>query len=443
MSNSIVNEKKLSNFIVGFEFEFYSDFNKTKTSEMLKKHLGVNIVIPTVVLGLDKKIPPVHSEFVPTEDEWKLEPDYSGGKEMMELVSGPMQYQKARLYLIKVLQWIAKNGYTTKRTGIHLNIGIENYRRTDLLNDITHIDRLKFCLTFDENKVFDFFPDRLDNVYSASIKTITPINPFIYTLNIKSIDPNSYILPTTKYYGVNFLKQEKNYLEFRYLGGENYEKKTKQILDLLAYFSTTIYDVLKNPGYTSDDISTLNTILSKHKKIVNSFSDYDLFKYYYKKIKISIDLSNDETIIKTFYSVIKQQIYNLIVFGHVEKAEINYDREVSKIQIKNAIIKNASRLVDIEFFNCEINGIINNCEFYNSKIENSILENCKFHKNNEIIFSKIKSCNIEFKNKIYDCYIENKGFLTNGTYEKSIFRNGTPNKMAVIKDCQFIEKIKE
>lgn len=441
MNDYLNNEKILSNFIVGFEFEFYSDFNRKETAKLLENYLGVKVVIPTVVMGLDKEVTPVHSEFHPTEDEWKLEPDYSGGKEMMELVSGPMNYNKARLYLIKVLQWISKNGYTTKRTGIHLNIGIENFKRINLKNDITHIDRLKFCLTFDENKVFDLFPHRLNNVYSASIKTITPINAYVYKLNVKSIDPTNYLIPTTKYFGVNFLKQEKNYLEFRYLGGENYEEKIKSILDLLEYFAMTIYNVLKNPSYTTDDITTLNTILSKHTKMVNSFSDYDIFKHYYKKIKITVDLSNNETIIKTFYNdILRDKIYDLIVFGQIEKGLINYDRDVSKIQIKNAVIKNASRLNNIEFFNCEVNGIIIDCEFYNCKIDNSIIENCKLNKNNEIIFSKIKNTNIEFKNKIHDCYVENKGFLTNGTYEKCIFRTGKPNKMAIVKDCYYVEK---
>ena len=97
---------------IGIEFEFYSDLGVEKTKGALSKLLNRKI-------RLEDK---AHSDFQPSSEVFKIEPDMSGGKGLMELVTGAMPYRDARLVIIKVLNWIKENGYTTDRASIHLNM---------------------------------------------------------------------------------------------------------------------------------------------------------------------------------------------------------------------------------------------------------------------------------------------------------------------------------
>ena len=95
--NSILNAA-----LVGVEFEFYSNIGLEETRKSLSKLLGRPIRLETKA----------HSDFQPSADEFKLEPDMSGGKGLAELVTGPVPYRNARIMISNVLDWIDKNGYT-------------------------------------------------------------------------------------------------------------------------------------------------------------------------------------------------------------------------------------------------------------------------------------------------------------------------------------------
>ena len=83
----------LLNAKVGMEFEFYSNYDVQKTVTLLSRELNKKISIETKA----------HSDFKPTADHYKVEPDMSGGAKLIELVTGSLPYQDARLTLIKAL----------------------------------------------------------------------------------------------------------------------------------------------------------------------------------------------------------------------------------------------------------------------------------------------------------------------------------------------------
>ena len=143
---------------VGFEFEFFSNLDLDKTKESLTRTLSKKIRI-------EEK---AHSEFVPTENTYKLEPDNSGGTGMIELVTGPMKYPEAKLILAKTLRWIKENGYTNDRSSIHINLAFD-LEKLGPKFDMKVLDIGKFVLSFDEDAIFKLFPDRKDSVYSSVI----------------------------------------------------------------------------------------------------------------------------------------------------------------------------------------------------------------------------------------------------------------------------------
>ena len=64
----------------------------------------------------------------------------------------------------------------------------------------------------------------------------------------------NYMFVTEKYYGVNFSKLPKNYIEFRYLGGKDYENRYNSIMNLTEHFVLSLYDSLMNPTYNEKDL---------------------------------------------------------------------------------------------------------------------------------------------------------------------------------------------
>ena len=97
---------------IGFEFEFFSKKDLKETASSLSRLLGKKIRIE------DK----AHSAFNPTDSEFKLEPDNSGGSGMIEMVTGALEFPEAKVLLGKMLGWIQKNGSTNDRCSIHVNI---------------------------------------------------------------------------------------------------------------------------------------------------------------------------------------------------------------------------------------------------------------------------------------------------------------------------------
>ena len=83
----------LGSSVIGFEFEFYTDLLKGQAAESLAKLLKKKVVVSEKY----------HSNVPVDSDNFKLEPDYSGGSKMMEFITGPLPYNEAIPILIKVL----------------------------------------------------------------------------------------------------------------------------------------------------------------------------------------------------------------------------------------------------------------------------------------------------------------------------------------------------
>jgi hypothetical protein len=235
-SDSILNTSQ-----VGVEFEFYSNHSLEDTQRQVSDLLGRKIQIETKA----------HSEFQPNAKTFKMEPDMSGGKGLIELVTGAIPYRNARIVISKMLKWIDENGYTTDRSSIHLNLSFQN----DYLDDnnvISKMNTLKFILEFNEAQVYKLFPNRENSIYAKSIKWVMPKHESFY-FNEGSFSTNNFNFPNTKYYGVNFEKKIKNYLEFRYIGGKDYEKKKDQIFYLLDRFIIQMWKSCYHTEFTKEN----------------------------------------------------------------------------------------------------------------------------------------------------------------------------------------------
>lgn len=424
----------------GIEFEFYSSLEIIDTAREIGKVTKRRIVVPMALINTKETKPLYHSPVTPTSSIFKLEPDYSGGKKMYELITGPLDYSEARDVIIKVFEWIQSYGYTTERCSIHVNVSFDSNKIPTKV-PLSMMNVIKFILAFDEERVYSVFPKRRDSVYARSIKELRPNNIIFYTPNVE-ISKNVLEVPDEKYYGVNFLKMEKNYLEYRYMGGDNYERKTRKILDLTDYFILNLFETLNFDGaFTKDDHTFIKKMMERQQKLYEGFVKYSVFKENFPKIEVGVDLRNDDQIMKTYWPSIKDQLFKFLMTSGITKGLINFDTDLAALQIRDTKIKNGV-IANIELIDCEIEAVIERCTFYGCKIKNSRVVNCTSVKNNKFDFCKIAETPLHVSNVCNNCFIENKRFPINCTVNGGVIRNGEVGKLANIsKETMIVELI--
>lgn len=485
------------NFRIGFEFEFQSKESPENLKKIFHRELDKKIIIPYYYTKVEEQIKKqelkqkknneeetvsdeqtvfqifrkirVHSNVAATEDTFKLEVDYSGFLkendeiiQMYELITGPLKYYEARIALIKILKLIQQYGFTTSRAGLHINISYFNPDKPEY--NLLNINKLKFCLSFNENYIYDFFPNRRNNVYAASIKNIfLKYNQQIF-LNLKNenfliFDPSAYILPSSKYYGINFKKMEgKNdskdaYLEYRYIGGQNYHKKIDSILKILDFLCSHFYYNIISQEFTDEELFFLKKLSQDSKKIIQSFLDYRLFEINYPELYLYYDLKNDFNFINNLYRIkLRHKIFDILFFLKVRKGFLNYDSDVDVLQINEVNIKNvyAPKLdSSYEIMNSTIQSSqLSDLDFYHCEIENSILTKCKLHSQNCITDSKVIDCESFSPFNIFEnCYIDFSSRKMQvkvnftGVFKKCIFRKTSMLDMnqLQLENCVLIE----
>lgn len=416
-------EELLNSALVGVEFEFYSNLELEATQKALSELLGRKIQLE------DK----AHSDFQPDDKVFKMEPDMSGGKGLIELVTGAMPYRNTRIVIIKMLNWIKENGYTTDRASIHLNVSFDKKYLEDPYM-ISKMNVLKFILEFDEARIYKFFPDRENSTYAKSVKWIMPKRE-AYWFDEDHIEPNNFKFADTKYYGINFSKKEKNYLEFRYLGGENYHEKKEAVLHLLDRFILQVWNSCNSPKFTPENRIELRRILNKNLPLVEMLKDHRKLNEYWPKINVLVDLQDNYQTIKVQWDRIKERVLELLVDGSLEEGIINYDSDYSVIQIKDGVFKTAYNLENYEFINCKIRGNITNASIYGGYVEGSMLARCNLYQGAEVKDSKVESCYVHGSVTATNCFIFGRDGIFRGKTVGGIFREGFLGKDARIDDA--------
>jgi hypothetical protein len=302
-----------------------------------------------------------------------------------------MSYRDARNVVIKMFEWIKDNGYTNERCSIHANVSIDGNKIPTLVN-IPNLNIAKFILDFDEKRIYDVFPKRSESVYARSIKKVRPNGVMFYVPSLEEFSRSTMSLPADeKYYGVNFLKAEKGYLEYRYMGGADYQTKTRKILDLVDYFIIHLYETLNFNGYyTEADRAKYKDMMGKQEKIYKSFIKYGEFKQHFPDVEVSIDMINDDQTLSAVWGNIRTKLFDLIVTGGMTKGKFNYDTDIGRFQLRETKLANV-KVYDIEFIDCELQGVIGRSWLYNCDIKNSRLDSCYAMKENTFNSSNLST----------------------------------------------------
>lgn len=412
---------------IGLEFEFFANEGLEEVKHNLSNVLNKQIRI-------EEK---AHSEFTPTDEIFKLEPDNSGGTGMIELVTGPMPFVESKLIIAKTLKWIRENGSTNERCSIHINVAFDGSKLGTPVN-ISKLDIGKFVLNFNEEKVYEAFPNRKDSVYAKSIKFIVPLSGMTQPSPEKRLWKN-YMFVTEKYYGVNFSKLPKNYIEFRYLGGKDYEKKYNTIMDLTEHFVLSLYESLMNPTYTEKDLQKLDSLLEKHRGVIQSYRDYSSFKKKFPDIRLMVDLNTSDQIVETFYPKMREKIFELLTKADMKSGLINYDADTGRMQIKDTELLRCYELAGIDIVDSKIQGNLIKCDIFNCELINTSVTECNLFGATDVSDSKIEDSYVSKNVMCKDSYVFGMRGVFSGEMDGGIFRKGRATKLARFENTEVIE----
>jgi hypothetical protein len=409
-SDKFLNQSsKLKDAVVGFEFEFYmKDLSYYKTLELLNQELK-----PVKVWGFRQ----YHSEFRPDSQNFKIEPDLSGGSNMVELVTGPMDFYDAKYYLIKIISFIQNHGYTNEKSSIHFNISFKN-------KDLNDLNALKLILNIDEDEIYRSFPSRKGNIYAKTVKKIVPFKEYDFFNIPIMVVKNNMRLPSDKYFGINFLhcnsdKKEQR-LEFRYIGGQDYEKNSGQLIYFLERFIIDSYDSI-DIDFDAEDANKLEEYLTNNIKSYKNLSKYDNFIVDFPTIQIQIDQNSQYDVVSTYYSKIYTRIFNLIDSTQdLKECIINYVTSSQTIEIVDGFVKTSTTLKNLDFVNSKIEGTFEDCLFLGCEIIKSQCIKSKLIQS-DVDDSKVLNCKVD-QTTLKNCYFMD-GHL-NGDMYGGVFRSG-------------------
>jgi hypothetical protein len=202
-------------------------------------------------------------------------------------------------------------GYTNEKSSIHFNLSFTEESDKNL-NDL---NALKLILMVDEDEIYQVFPSRKGNVYAKTIKKIIPFKEYDYNSVPIDVVRNTLRLPDDKYYGINFLHinnpKDSQRLEFRYIGGKDYEKNIGQITYFLDRFILDVYKSI-DATFNDQDIEELENYLEENINNFKNFSNYNNFIVDFPSVTLQVDQQYSYDIINAYYDRIYPKLHKLV-----------------------------------------------------------------------------------------------------------------------------------
>jgi hypothetical protein len=426
-SNEYIKDfDKLKNSVIGFEFEFYTDRSYYKLLELLNNELA-----PIKTSGFRK----YHSDFKPDENNFKIEPDLSMGPQGVEYITGPIPYTNAKLVLLKILKILEKYARTDEKCSLHINISFEDVGDGKVLNNL---NKLKLILEVDEDYIYNFFPERKNNIYAKTVKSLIPFKGYDYSTNAVELLQNNIQLSDTKYYGLNFKPIENidtvgQRLECRYIGGLDYHKKTADILSLMDYFIALTWNCC-NSSLDEDDLTKLQEYLFKNINIFKSFNNYDDFVAEFPTIDFQVDKISEYGVIKAYYDTVFDEVYEMMRnIYNLKDCIINLDTQVNRLEVVDATFKTIFDIDNIDFIECSMNsGRYTSCNFISSELINGTIHGGDIM-DSDIFNSKIENAKIDRESEVSDCYLY-QCYVDSAVKGNSVLRMCQIGPNAIIED---------
>ena len=375
---------------INFDMQFYCKFSINKVAEKF------GIILKESVEVVDE------DNFTPDSGKYYIIKSYGYGKERYRFYTDNLLYTKARIVLISAFGVIKEFGYTDETCTVNCELTFNPNMSTI---DLRKLPILKFILEFNEDIMWRHFPEQKGNIFCKSVKTFLPQNKFYRDEN-PDINNFNYILPTMKFFGIIFDDLKDGYIKFRYIGGKDYEYKITEALNCIAVWIDYIQRVFFNPAYSDKNKKDLKNIVQQSRRILEAYESPEKFKQNYPDIKLTIDLDDNDQILKAKYVHFRDYIFNLLSASTITKGEINWDSELSKIQAKG-MQGHIYEIKKWEFIDCPelVIEYAEDCNFFECKVHGSSLNRSNVYRYSQVKKSKLKDTYINRTCEVIDSFI--------------------------------------
>ena len=385
---------------VSFNLDLFSDVPRNKIANMVAASTKMNTTYTSSYKPNDVK------------EGFRVCMNEVGGSKMSQLQSQFFNYAEAVNVMFKLFDVIYSCGYTTSKCVAEMRVVFDG--------DITKLTKLKDINTIRLVNAVD--ECCVDKRYSSEKHVSEYVGNLKYMRRkMSGAVPsgvgfhNEYSFPANRKTPLYVPDLESNVLTIRYNKNTNYQKEKRGASAFLSGVINATTSILgSNNKYSVAEMSKVNDVAVAQKRVADLAHSFDLFSVKFPNIEISVDLKQDEAVVKSRYNEFRGKLFDLVYFCGVEDCQVNYDSERGALQVKEAHIKNGMFVSDMEMFYCDISGDISGC----------VLVECNVSKSN------IKDCELMYGCAINDSIIENTWFHGVGiTVSNSFIRN--PNDKLV------------
>ena len=316
----------------------------------------------------------------------------------------------------------------------NMNVEIKFVDSINIKSSISNLDIQRFILGFNENIIWQNFPDRENNQYCLSLKTNNIFNAIGYN------SPNILLFNKYSNYGVSFEKILQNILILNYIGGASYIYNFHKIKEILEYVICFTYYCLDKP-ISNKEKNIFNNFKLKLSDFNKYFLNINSFKEKFKNFKLLVDLKSDEQIIKLHWSDINKNLFEIFFNNpNIDTGIFNLDTTIHEYQLKNIkkinnCILNNFAILDSNIESC----ILNNATLFNNDIKGCVINNSIFNYGNKIEKSQINNSIIKTNNNFFESIIINAEKME-GELSDCILKDSIVNYKAELQNTTIIKK---
>ena len=260
------------------------------------------------------------------------------------IIKTPLYNYFEAMYIIpKLFESLHSNLDKNEHNYVYLKLGFN-----DSVN-LSNLNVTKFVLNFNEKFILDNIVDLTKN---GSIEKLSDFKPSCIencssTIQ-KQLDGLKYNDSSGDNYGVCFGNIKLGYITLKYLSDIDYNKKKDDILKCVNHTIITLYNASTVLEYTEDEIKKIDKYNEDFDIFSKAFGCYELFHEKYKGIKLTVDLEDDKSNINLIFPSIKDKLFNLVICNNIKQATVNYDSDVSRLQIKDVDLVKCYHLEGID-----------------------------------------------------------------------------------------------
>lgn len=329
------------------------------------------------------------------------------------LYTPPLKIVKAKSKLKQIYSFIQKYGKTDWMCNVSVRyIFDDNFYSIDYL---THIIPLKFAMLFDEQIVWKLFPSRRFTPFYLGLNRLRPM----YIDKPVNITHSQFAFLKHNNLYVDFKDRLNNEITMNYIGGDNYENKYEQSVELIEMFLQTINKVVHTKILDIDIQKKYKQKLTIVRNLIQSAKEYDTFLKRFPNINLTYNLSKRRDMVSVFISMFGEIVGWKLLETNVRSGYINYDSDIDKLQFKGLDLKNGGLFIKDDIISSNISKTvfddcyIRNCTLDNCLLINCIVENCK------ISNTKITNSLLNKGTNLSMCYVTGKTVLDNTTIKSS------------------------